>query len=49
MPKTNPIKNGKLKSKETDKLASVERVSFPIPVKTLKKINKISKFSKQKH
>jgi len=48
MPKTDLIKNGKLKGKETDKLASVKRLFFPIPAKTSKWINEISKFFKAK-
>jgi len=49
MPKTNLIKNGKLKGKETDKLASIERLSPPIPAKTLSRSMRSPNFSKQKH
>ena len=35
--KTNPIKNGKAKKKDTDKPASIERLSPPIPTKTPRK------------
>ena len=48
MPKTNLIKNGKLKGKETDKLASIKRLSPLIPAKTPKKVNEIYKFFKAK-
>ena len=48
MPKMNPIKNGKSKDKDTNKLASVERLSFPIPIKTPKEVNETSKFFKAK-
>ena len=48
MPKMNPVKNSKLKDKETDKLASIKRLLLSIPVKTPKKVNKISKFFKTK-
>jgi len=46
--KTNPVKNGKLKDKDNDKLASIKRLSPSIPAKTLKEVNKISKFFKIK-
>ena len=42
--KTNPVKIGKSKGKDTDKPASIERLPSPIPIKTSKEINKISKF-----
>jgi len=48
MPKMNNIKTSKLKSKEIDKLASVERLSSSIPTKTPKEVNEISKFFKAK-
>ncbi len=48
MPKMNLVKNGKLKDKETDKLASVKRLFPSILAKTPKEINKISKFFKTK-
>ena len=48
MPKTNNIKTGKFKDKETNKLASVERLLPLILVKFFKEINEISKFFKAK-
>ena len=47
-PKTNPVKNDKLKDKNNDKLASIKRLSPPIPAKIPKEVNKISKFFKIK-
>jgi len=44
----NNIKTGKSKSKEINKLANVERLFPPIPTKTPKKVNEISKFFKAK-
>lgn len=48
MPKMNLIKNGKLKGKETDKLASIKKLPFSIPAKTPKEVYKIFKFFKAK-
>jgi len=48
MPKINNIKTSKSKSKEINKLASVERLSPPIPTQTPKEVNEISKFFKAK-
>ena len=47
-PKTNLVKNGKPKGKDTDKPASIERILSLIPTKPPKEINKISKFFKTK-
>ena len=47
-PKVNPVKNGKLKDKNNNKLASIERLLPPIPAKTSKEINEISKFFETK-
>ena len=47
-PKTNLVKNGKPKGKDTDKLTNIERLLPPILTKTPKEINKISKFFKTK-
>ena len=47
-PKTNLVKNGKPKDKDTNKLTSIERLLLPILTKTPKEINKISKFFKTK-
>ena len=44
----NLIKNSKAKGKKTDKLASVKRLPSPIPTKTSKEVNKISKYFKSK-
>jgi len=46
--KVNPVKNSKLKDKNNNKLANIERLSSPIPTKTPKEINEISKFFKTK-
>ena len=45
-PKTNPIKNGKKGDKETNKLASIERLPPPILAKSPKEVNEISKYFK---
>jgi len=47
-PKTNPVKNGKPKDKDNNKLASIERLLPLISAKTSKEVNKISKFFKTK-
>ena len=46
--KTNPVKSGKSKEKDTDKLASIERLPPPIPTKTFKEVNEISNFFRTK-
>ena len=46
IPKITPIKGSKTKDKDTNKPASIERLSPPIPAKTSKEVNKISKFFK---
>jgi len=48
MPKTTPIKNNKLKDKNIIKLVRIKRLSFFIPMKTLKKVNEVSKYFKSK-
>ena len=45
---TNPVKNSKPKDKNNNKPASIERLPPPIPAKTPKEVNKISKFFKTK-
>jgi len=45
-PKTNPNKNSKKGDKETNKLASIERLSPSIPAKFPKEVNEISKYFK---
>ena len=42
----NPLKNGKKGKKNFDKPASIEKLSSSIPAKTLKEVNKISKYFK---
>jgi len=44
-PKTNPVKSGKKREKSTDRLASIEKLP-PIPAKSPKKVNGISKYFK---
>ena len=46
-PKVNLIKTNKKGEKNTDKPASIERLSPPIPAKLPKEIKEISKFSRQ--
>jgi len=48
IPKTNPVKSGKSKEKDTNKPASIERLLPSISTKTSKEINEISKFFKTK-
>ena len=45
-PKTNLVKSGKSRKKDTNKPANIERLLSPIPVKTSKEVNEISKFFK---
>jgi len=47
-PKTNPVKSGKSKEKDTNKPASIERLPPLISIKTFKEVNEISKFFKTK-
>jgi len=46
--KTNPVKSGKSKGKNTDKPASVKRLPSSISTKTFKEVNEISKFFRTK-
>jgi len=45
-PKVNPERNGKKGEKNTNKPASIKRLSPPIPVKFSKEVNEISKYFK---
>jgi len=47
-PKTNLVKNSKLKNKDNNKPASIERLPPSIPTETPKEVNEISKFFKTK-
>ena len=44
--KTPPAKNGKNGEKDTNKLASIQQIPPPIPTKSPKEVNEISKYFK---
>jgi len=48
MPKTTPIKNSKLKDKNTVKPVKVKKLPLSIPVKTSKEVNEVSNYFKSK-